>query len=75
MLAVGFLPELDLTRTELAARMGVDPEVISELIRGNARVTPELADKLGKALGVSAQFWINAQERVDTWDSEQNILT
>ena len=38
---------------------------ISEIARGRRGITADTAFRLGRYLGVSAQFWLNFQNRYD----------
>ncbi len=50
-----------LTQKELARVIGVSATFVSELIRGKKSVSLRIALKLEAALGVEAEFWVNAQ--------------
>ncbi len=50
-----------MTQKELAARMGRPTQVINEIVRGKKAITHDTASELQKALGVSAQFWVNME--------------
>ena len=51
-----------ITQEELADKMGCSPQVIDEVIRAERAITPEIAARLGKALGIETQFWTNFEE-------------
>ena len=55
------LKDKGLSQKEFAARMDLPEEHISRLISGDMRLTPEIAVKLEKALGVPAGFWNNLE--------------
>ena len=55
------IAELDLTRKELALRMGCPLETIHQIIEGAAPIMPETALQLEKATGVPASFWHQAE--------------
>lgn len=46
---------------ELAARMGCQPQVLNEIIRGKRAITPDTAIALVKVLGGDPQFWNNLE--------------
>lgn len=46
---------------DFADKMNMPEESISKLISGEVRLTPEIAVKLEKALGVPAEFWNNLE--------------
>ncbi len=47
--------------TELAERIGQSRKNVSDILRGQAPITPETALSLERALGVSASFWLNRE--------------
>jgi HTH-type transcriptional regulator/antitoxin HigA len=47
------------TQRDLADIMGVQPSVVSALIKGTKPISLDLARNLSAALGPSAQYWIN----------------
>ena len=73
MLREDFLPDYDLTATRLAKAVGVSRQSVNELLRGRRALTPEMALRLSRLFGNSAEFWLNAQQAVDLWDAGQLI--
>jgi addiction module HigA family antidote len=73
MLREDFLPDYGLTVAGLADAVGVSRQSINELIRGRRAVSPEMALRLCRLFGNSAEFWLNAQRAVDLWDAAQAI--
>lgn len=49
------------SQIELAEIMGRPQRLISEIIQGKKAITAETAQQLGKALGTSAEFWLNLE--------------
>ena len=64
-----YLPECGLSVAELAARLGVSKQTVNELVRERRAVSPDMALRLGRLFGTSAQYWLNLQRNVDLWDS------
>lgn len=62
------LGEVGLTQSALAKHIGVLPKTINEICRGKRGISAEMAMKLSKALGGSAQFWLNLQ---NNWEISQ----
>lgn len=56
---------------ELARRMEVSRQTVTDIIHGRGRITPELAEALQRATRVSATFWTNMQERYDRYLERQ----
>ena len=71
MLREDFLPDYALTVSGLAAAVGVSRQSINELLRCRRAVSPEMALRLARLFGNSAEFWLNAQRAVDLWDAGQ----
>ena len=62
------LDEVGLSQSSLAKHIGVLPKTINEICRGKRGISAEMAMKLSKALGGSAQFWLNLQ---NNWEISQ----
>ena len=75
MLREDFLPDYALTISGLAEALGVSRQTINELLRERRAVSPEMALRLSRLFGNSAEFWLNAQRAVDLWDAAQAIRT
>lgn len=73
MLREDFLPDYGLTVTALADAIGVSRQSINDLLRGRRGISTEMALRLGKLFGNSAEFWLNAQRAVDLWEASQAI--
>ena len=52
---------IGMTQQELAVKTELTPKHISDIIKGEAVITPETASKLEKVLGIKASFWNNLQ--------------
>ena len=64
-----FLETLHITQGELAEAMGVPRKHVNELCTGRRAVTVPTALMLARALGTSADFWLNIQRRSDLWNA------
>jgi antitoxin HigA-1 len=73
MLKEDFLPEYGLSVSGLAEALRVSRQSINELVRERRAVSPEMALRLSRLFGNSAEFWLNAQRAVDLWDAAQAI--
>ena len=67
-----FLEPLELSQSELARSMGVQPRLVNELCRNRRAITAETALMLERALGQSADFWMNAQKATELWEALHN---
>jgi addiction module HigA family antidote len=68
VLSEEFLIPLEISAYRLAKDTGIPQTRISEIIKGNRRVTADTALRLGKYFGMSAKFWLGLQ---DDFDLEQ----
>ena len=59
------LKERGMTQKQLAAETGIKPSVLSETINGKRSVSLSVAVALEKALGISADIWMNMQTQYD----------
>lgn len=68
------LPALGLTVTEAAQALGVTRPALSRVLNGSAAVSPEMALRLERWLGVEhggrADVWLGMQSAHDLWQAE-----
>lgn len=60
-----FMEPLDLTEDQLARELDLPAGQVIDIIEGRGGITAEMALRLEKYFGVSAQFWLNLQSRHD----------
>jgi addiction module HigA family antidote len=65
------LRELSVTPTDLARRIGVPPNRITQIVQGKRAITGDTALRLGHWFGTSPQFWLNLQAAYDVRMAEQ----
>jgi addiction module HigA family antidote len=73
MLREDFMPDYGLTVAGLAGALGVSRQTVNELLRERRAVSPEMALRLSRLFGNSAEFWLNLQRAVDLWEAEAAI--
>lgn len=56
---------LGLTITEAAKVLGVTRQALNNVVNGKAGISPEMAVRLAKAFGGSAEMWIRLQSNYD----------
>ncbi len=64
---------LNLSITEIAEALGVSHELLSSILSGRASISPEMAIRLSKAFGTSAESWLNQQMQYDLWQAEKIV--
>jgi addiction module HigA family antidote len=65
------LQPLGLTVTDAAKGLGVSRKTLSALLNGRFGVSPEMAIRLSKAFGGSAESWLVQQVQYDLWQVMQ----
>jgi addiction module HigA family antidote len=56
---------LGLTITEAAKALGVTRQALNNMVNGKAGISPEIAVRLSKAFGGSAEMWVRLQSNYD----------
>lgn len=72
VLLMEFLTPFGITAYKLAKDIGIPQTRVSEIIKGNRRITADTALRLSKYFGNSAKFWLGLQ---DDYDIEEEINT
>lgn len=70
ILSEEFLIPLNITAYKLAKDIEIPQTRISEILKGNRRITADTALRLSKYFGNSAKFWLGLQ---DDFDIEEEI--
>jgi addiction module HigA family antidote len=65
------LEVLDMTAAELARRLDVPANRVSQILKGERDLSADTAMRLGHFFGTSAQFWLNLQSLYDLRIAEQ----
>ncbi len=72
MLLEEFLKPLGISQVDFALRLGVSFPRLNEIIKKRRGVTPDTALRLGRVLGMSAEFWLGLQLDWDLWNAMQS---
>src|SRR6476620_4541775 len=72
VLAEEFLKPFNITAYKLAKDIEIPQTRVSEIVKGNRRITADTAVRLSKYFGNSAKFWLGLQ---DDFDIEEEILS
>lgn len=59
------LGELGISQYRLAKAMGVPPIRINDIVHCRRSITADTALRIGKALGMTPEFWLNLQRMHD----------
>jgi len=66
-----FLIPLELTAYRLSKDIGIPQTRISEILKGNRRITADTALRLSRYFGNSAKFWLGLQDDFDIEEEQQ----
>lgn len=58
---------LNLSVTDAAKGLGVTRKALSELINGHSGISPEMAIRLERGFGSTAETWLKMQLEYDLW--------
>ena len=64
---------LKFTITSFALRIGTSRKNLSEIVNCKTGISAEMALKISKALGTSAQLWLNMQQQYDLWQAKNKV--
>ncbi len=64
------LPELAWTQGELAARLMVSRQTVSDLLHVEKAMTAEMAIRIARAVGGTLESWLRMQAALDLWTAE-----
>ena len=59
------LGELNISQYRLAKAIGVHPRRINQIVLGGRSITADTALRIGRALGMTPEFWLNLQRMYD----------
>lgn len=65
-----FLVPLQITAYRLSKDTGIPQTRISEIVKGNRRITADTALRLSRYFGTSAKFWLGLQDDYDLEEEE-----
>lgn len=68
-----YLEPLEISVRSIAIKLNVSPSTLNRLLNRQSRVTPEMALRLAKTLGRSAESWLAMQNRYDLWHIRQKV--
>jgi len=64
-------PTFGFTQKQVVDRLGISPQSFNAILTGKRAVTPLMAMRLQRVIGVDARLWLNLQQDVDIYDALQ----
>jgi addiction module HigA family antidote len=71
MLQEEFLVPMSISQRDLSTAIHVPYQRINEIVNGKRGITPATALRLAKYFGVTEDFWMNLQLRLDLYRAKQ----
>ena len=68
-----YLEPFNVSHRQVAELLDVSPSTFNRLVKGVSSVTPEMALRLSKTLGRSAESWLEMQQHYDLWNARKQI--
>jgi addiction module HigA family antidote len=65
------MPALNISQGRLAELLGVSRLTVSQLLHEHRALSPDMAMRLEKLLGSSAEGWLRMQQALDLWEARQ----
>ena len=65
-----YMEPLKLTVTALATHLGVSRKTLSKVVNKRGSITPDMAQRLGRAFDTGPELWLSLQNASDLWNSE-----
>jgi addiction module HigA family antidote len=69
VLKEGWIEPLGLTVTAVAEALGVTRKTLSAIINGRSGISPDMALRLSRAFGTTAESWLSQQMQYDLWQA------
>ena len=67
------LPELGISVSEAARRLGISRQQLHRVLAGTHPITTEMALRIGKFAGNGPGLWLRMQQAHDLWHAEQRM--
>lgn len=68
-----YLKSNALSGRELSISLGVSLSTLNRVLNGASGISPEMALRLSKALGRSAESWLAMQTNYDLWQARKKV--
>jgi addiction module HigA family antidote len=67
------LPALDMSVSDVAKTLGVSRQQLHRILAETARITPEMALRIGKFCGNGPELWLRMQIACDLWHARRDM--
>jgi addiction module HigA family antidote len=67
-----YIKPLKIKKSLLAEKAYISRNTLYKILKGESRITADVALKLSKVLNTSVELWLNLQQKYDIWDAEHD---
>jgi len=68
-----YLQPFQISTRHVARKLKVSPSTFNRLVNGESNVSPEMALRLSRTLGRSAESWLAMQDNFDLWRARDQV--
>jgi len=68
-----YMEPFGITGRTLSKKLGVSPSTLSRLLKGSSGISSEMALRLSKTLGRSAESWLAMQDNYELWQAKRTV--
>ncbi len=68
-----YIEPFDLSCRSLARSLDVAASTLNRIIKQQSGISPEMALRLSKVLGRSAESWLSMQDNYDLWQAKKKL--
>jgi addiction module HigA family antidote len=68
-----FLKPMDISGYRLAQALDVNPQAVSDILLKKRGISADMAIRLGKVFGMSAEFWMNLQSAYELVTAQKSL--
>lgn len=69
------LIDIKIPKTKIATMLGISRQHLYDILRQRKPVSPEVAVRIGKVFGGTAESWLRMQAAYDAWHAEREVDT
>ena len=69
-----YLEPFEMSARALAEKLAVSPSTLNRIITGKSGISPEMALRLSKSLGRSAESWLAMQDTFNLWQAKRHLI-
>ena len=68
-----YLEPFGITGRQLSLKLDVSPSTLNRILKGSSGISSEMALRLSKSLGRTAESWLAMQDNYDLWHARQTV--